>query len=307
MGTTHKISPPSEPETRAGLLAWTARAVSSVTRHIRFPGRERCLILLLPPQRFGSGRWKEEAIGYVDGLRMWCDLSSYVEWSIYFKGSYELSIVNLLRRLLRPGNRVVDVGANVGAYTLVMAQRAGEKGMVAAFEPNPETYRRLQRNLELNALTGRVVTHQVALSAQPGNAVLHLPVPGFPNRGIASLVKYAEVQGPTIEVPVETLDRVLANWDSCDLIKIDTDGNDDQVLKGAFGLLERFRPNLIFEYSAVSWRDADQRGVELFQFLRKLDYQVYWINPYWGTLRPIKEPPFIDGNIAALRSGSSLQ
>lgn len=288
-----------------GVLVWMARRVARVTRHIRFPGREKCLRAMFPPKLFVRVKRREETVRYDEGLRMRCDPSSIIEWQVFFKGYYDYSMVKALRLLLRSGNYAVDVGANVGAYTLIMANSVADGGRVAAFEPNPEVYKRLLANLDLNRLSGRVETYPIALSSQPGTARLHLPSAESRHRGIASLVKYSHLQESTIDVPVRTLESVIGNWGRCDLIKIDTDGNDYEVLRGGLNVIMRFRPNLIFEYSAVSWPEPIERCQAVHALLDELEYKLYWIDPYWAKLRPIRELPFPEGNIAALRAGTS--
>jgi FkbM family methyltransferase len=230
---------------------------------------------------------------------MRCDLSSYIEWNIYLRGSYDSGIASVVKQLVRPGMRVVDVGANVGSYTLLIAKRVGPGGRVAAFEPNPEVYDRLLANLQLNSLDDRVELFRCALSEQPGTAKLYLPRSGYRNRGIASLVHYSDSQDRTIEVSLARLDDAIAHWERVDIIKVDTDGHDYGVLMGAKGLIERHRPTVLFEFERDSWPEAEARVVSLQRWFATLDYRLYSISGTLAAMRPITRG-VPNGNLAVI-------
>ena len=274
------------------------RNLARVTRRVRFPGRQALLHKLFPPERFQSNRL-EEITSYDGNLHICCDLASYIEWNIYLRGSYDLGIATVIKELVRPGMRVVDVGANVGAYTLLMAKRVGAQGRVATFEPNPEVYERLVANLRLNSFEERVELFHCALSSDSGTATLHLPRNDYSHRGIASLVHYSDAQEASIEVPLMRLDDALAKWDRVDLMKVDTDGDDYGVLMGAKKLIERNQPTVLFEFERDSWPDADARMAQLQHWLGGLGYRLYWIGGSLRTLRAVYgEVP--NGNVAAI-------
>ena len=124
------------------------------------------------------------------------------------------------------GNTFVDVGANIGGYTLRLAKRFRE---VIAIEPNPRAADILRKNIELNSLSNvRVLSD--AISDTIGEATLSVPAGGKTTR--SSIVKKYK-QGSSINVHTSTLDRLLENRDRIDLIKIDVEGAELLVLKGA--------------------------------------------------------------------------
>ena len=98
---------------------------------------------------------------------------SAVEVGIIRAGMFEPETVRAFAALLAPGMTVLDVGANVGQFTLIAARRVGPTGRVHAFEPTPELVAHVFRNLELNGLDN-VVVNEVAVSETAGHAVLHL-------------------------------------------------------------------------------------------------------------------------------------
>jgi FkbM family methyltransferase len=256
--------------------------------------------VLFPPERFqGPGRL-ELTVDYDSDLRFRCDLSSYIEWSVFFLGQYGHPTARVIKSLLNAGNRAIDVGANVGAYTLIMAKAVGRAGRVAAFDANPEVYQRLVQNLALNDFLSRSETYSFALSSLTGTQRLHLPDKASWNRGTATLIGQARAGESAIEVGVETLDRAVGQWERCDLIKIDTDGSDFAVLEGATEIIERFRPSLIFEFDQDLWPNAESNRKKVAHELERLGYSFFFIDQRWGRIREIGFAAFPKGNILAL-------
>ena len=283
------------------------RVLARISRQVRFPGREKLLrtTLGLGPESFEGNQWFEEVIPYGQKLKFRCDPNSYLEWLIYMKGCYDFGITRLLPRLLRPGSYAVDVGANMGAYTLLMAECVGPKGRVASFEPNPEVFKRLLYNLDLNQLSSRVDANPIALSSTAGTAKLYLPSVECRNRAVASMRAYSEVHDQAIEVDMDVLDHALHSWPRLDFLKVDAEGHDAAVLKGSSEMIERFLPSLLFEYNPEAWPDSKSGWDDPHDWLSGLGYQLYWLDTYWGRLKTIATKPQIDGNIVALHSKTS--
>lgn len=277
-----------------------AKRIARLTRRVRFPGRHKLLRTLFPPGRFAGNKSVEEIIDYDNSLMVRCDLGSFIEWCIFFRGYDDYGLAKVLKHLIRKGFQTMDVGANIGAYTLIMARAVGPEGRVAAFEPNPEMYGRLLYNLDLNRLATIVQTHPIALSAQPGIATLYLPTNASRNRGTASLVRYTHTQQPEIKVVVETLDRMAEGWTRCDLIKVDAEGSDFAVLEGSLQVIRKFLPSLIFEFHPELWPEPEKHWNKLCGILAELGYKLYSIGTHRARLRPIVAAPPAERNIVAL-------
>ncbi|MEM9882374.1 MAG: FkbM family methyltransferase [Planctomycetota bacterium] len=176
------------------------------------------------------------------GQRLLLDLGNYVDCMVYLDGAYEKESVLALEAVAREhGCRaMVDVGANIGCYTLFFARRLG-LDPVLAFEPMTRHYRQLQANLWLNDLGGRVQTHQLALSDHGGEAVMHQPPTRRRNgvqfnTGGARVLDEAEAaegpgEGETFRVPLVRFDERFT-LDRPTLIKIDVEGHELAVLRG---------------------------------------------------------------------------
>jgi FkbM family methyltransferase len=283
------------------------RVLARISRQVRFPGREKLLrsTLGLGPESFEGNQWFDEVIPYGQKLKIRCDPSSYLEWLIYMKGCYDFGITRLLPRLLRPGSYAVDVGANMGVYTLLMAECVGPKGRVASFEPNPEVFKRLLSNLELNQLSPWVDANPIALSSTAGMAKLYLPSADCRNRAVASMRANSEMHDQTIDVGMDVLDHALHSWPRFDFLKVDAEGHDAAVLKGSSQMIERFLPSMLFEYYPNLWPDSKSGWDELHDWLSGLGYQLYWLDTHWGRLKTIARMPERDGNMVALHPKTS--
>jgi FkbM family methyltransferase len=146
-------------------------------------------------------------------------------------GVYDLALTEVIWRLLDPGERSLDAGANLGYVTSLMAARTGPGGQVDSFEPHPALFEELRCNA---AAWAQVRLHRTALSERRGQAFLQVPDYFAVNRGTASV----NFHGDGREVTVETLDDLFPN-DRFGVVKIDVEGHEAAVLAGARQLIER--------------------------------------------------------------------
>lgn len=214
---------------------------------------------------------------YHGHLLMHLDVHSWVERKILCTGYFERWVDDFLSSSLKPGHVALDVGANSGCHTLVMASAVGQAGRVLAFEPNPRMFDRLQANVKLNRFE-HVAIFPMAVSDAPGQLKLFIPAQADYNQGLGS-VHRANLEDSCDEVSVETatLDAiVLANQlQRLDLIKIDVEGHELQVFKGAEQTLKKFKPILVFEFSERQWRNAGVTPQEVENFLNDLGYELF--------------------------------
>lgn len=223
------------------------------------------------------------------GLRMRLDPRSLVEWEVLFTG-YEPEVRELLRRAARPAAACIDVGANAGAHTLVMAGACAPAPVIAC-EPNPELRARLEANLALNGLAN-VRVRPYALAASTGRAVLHVPRDPVHTGGASLVAGVHEHLHDSAEVEVEavTLDDLVERegLDRVGLLKIDVEGYEGAVLAGGARLLARERPDLAFEYTAPWWDAAGYSLPDVLGSLEALGYEVRAVT--WRGLRPLPSP-----------------
>ena len=205
------------------------------------------------------------------------------------RGNYEIAETRFCERLLQPGDVAVDVGANIGLYTLLFSQLVGADGRVHSFEPAPENVRRLRVNLLLNDAEN-VTANQAAVFSRPGSLTLNLfdprlgswhslgrpelPDPFAPGRTIA----------PTgaVEVEAVTLDGYAdaAGREEIALLQIDVEGAEPDVLTGATRLLERRAVGaILFEVSLPQAESLGHEPSEPFAQLERLGYESRRIEP----------------------------
>ena len=185
-----------------------------------------------------------------DGSDLHLSLDEAVFRHLYFFGHYEERVTDLMLRTVRPGQLWLDIGANIGVFTVLLGKGVGPGGGVHAFEPNPAMAHHLGLSLQRNALD-HVVLHPCALGATRGRAPLYLPrtadeADGGSGRG--SLLAQQDIHdGVSISVPVSTLDEELdAETRPIFGMKIDVEGYESAVLDGAPRLLGDRPPRIIF-------------------------------------------------------------
>lgn len=208
-----------------------------------------------------------------------------LRWAAARVPSVEAEVARL-DHVLPPGGVCCDIGAEYGLYTFTFASRVGPTGRVLSFEPltGPRAFVRRSARL-LGA--DNVEVHSVALGDVVRSGTMSLPRRrGLPVHGRAFLADDAEGLGPNVEfaaerrlpVQVSTLDRVLerAGVDRLDLVKIDVEGFEPAVLRGAEASLRRFRPALLVE---IEDRHLGKFGVDSAGMVRDLTEQGYrmWV------------------------------
>jgi len=166
--------------------------------------------------------------------------------SIGVLGWHEMKTTELFIKLTGPGSTVVDIGANIGFFTLLAAKLVGRKGVVLSFEPEPTSFSLLTESVERNNFDN-VRLYQKCISNVDGQQLLHLSV--TPNKGLHSIAR--DPGGPSIQVPSARLDTLASSLGigSIDLLKIDVEGAEPEVLEGAGRLLSESRVrNIIMEW-----------------------------------------------------------
>ncbi len=209
----------------------------------------------------------------------------YRAWKARFRG--ERGEIRALLARIGPGDVAVDVGANKGAYLYWMRHAVGTSGSVLAFEPQPGLARYLE-SVRRGMRWENVSIRECALSDASGRRVLH--VPGWENSPGASLeaaVAEPGSGGRDREVEVDTLDHQLESG-GCGrvaLIKVDVEGHELAVFRGAERTLSTLRPALLFESECRHL--AGRTPHETFAYLRRFGYRGAFFSP--TGLRPVEE------------------
>jgi FkbM family methyltransferase len=241
----------------------TAINVASVTRPYRYLGDRMALINLR------------------DGTPFVVDTQSLdISLSLITHGFWEDWIEPHVVGALQPGMTFVDIGANIGYYTVLGAKAVGAAGQVIAFEPNPRAYQILTTNLFINGT--RAVAHQMALGSRVSEATLFVNqeesggahVSNDPNSRALSL------NYKTIPIKVTRLDDVIQRSVNIDVIKIDVEGYEPDVLLGAQKTIERL-PNvrLAIELAPDAWAGQGHDPAMVLRMLTSMGFRLSLIKP----------------------------
>jgi FkbM family methyltransferase len=231
------------------------------------------------PRKTIRGKWH--------GFLMELDLANWSERHTYFLGRYyDLATQLALKSCLRPGDRFIDIGANIGMITLYAAYLVGADGCVEAVEPNPACCERINRLIQLNGLKN-VTVFPYGLADAPGTLTLSVVTA---HTGMGTLAPVPEKDqhliSTQIAVPVATGDQLLsASEQPVRLIKIDVEGFECKVLRGLSRLMARFRPAVVTEAVPAHLARAGSSVAELFDLMKGHGYEGYALETSRHRLR----------------------
>jgi FkbM family methyltransferase len=193
--------------------------------------------------------------------------------NLLLDGYWEIWLTQFMARTVAAGATVVDVGANYGYYSLLLADLVGPEGHVFAIEPNPEAAGLLRRSLGLNGFTGQTSVHQLAAGASDGGTASLFVPEGEPKN--AAIAAAAPAQGGrSHEVAVRTLDSLLAGR-RIDFLKIDAEGAEQGIVEGMERIFADQRPAMVLEFNAARYADPEaflQRLLRIYGVLRHVGY-----------------------------------
>lgn len=218
--------------------------------------------------------------GKLHDYLMEVDLSNWSDRHAYFlERYYDLATQRLLMAVLRPGDRAVDIGANNGMLSLVMARMVGPAGLVEAIEPNPVCAARIRRAVELNKLA-QVRLHVCALGDAEGEATLRQT---SAHTGTATLGPLSESERQRIHqeftVRVATGDALLiSDTRPVALIKVDVEGYECAALRGLKQTMQRDLPVIITEVDARWLARCRNKPADVEALLREISYAPFAFN-----------------------------
>jgi FkbM family methyltransferase len=226
----------------------------------------------------------------VQGSKMYVDSRDtgvapfLLEWGFYEK--YE---TKLFKKLIEKGMVVVDVGANIGYYTLLAARFLSEEGKVVAFEPDPYNYSLLCRNIELNGYRN-VIPVRKAVFSKPGKMKLFLDKS---NLGGHSLSEANVDKGASITIETTSLDDYFKNTDcKIDVIKMDVQGSEMEVLEGMANIInQNYDLKIITEFWPLGLRNSGSSPTDFLNKLIGCGFALYQIGK---DVKPINVNHFLE-------------
>lgn len=206
-----------------------------------------------------------------DGLFLVNRHDQYISSAMQTYGEFSRLEFDLFQQILRPGDSVIEVGANMGSHTVGLSQHVGPQGFLMAFEPQPPIFQILCANIALNDLL-HVECFPFAVGHEPG--VIKIPPIDYTKHnsfGSLSMIP-ASSEGSERDVQQVRLDDMYRR-ERLNLIKIDVEGMEKDVLQGAQEIISRHRPFLYVE------NDRVEKSDELIEYIRSLDYRLWWHIP----------------------------
>jgi FkbM family methyltransferase len=221
-------------------------------------------------------------------LRIILNKESLLCRQIYF--GFEKEEIAFLRRFLRNGDTFIDIGANIGLFSLHASKIVGREGKIYAFEPTPQTFQKLLKNLDLNH-TGNIEAIQSGLSNTRSELDFHVSMKGYDAWNSFAILEEA---GKTeiIKAEVDTLDSFISekSIDKIDLIKMDVEGWEKFVLEGATGLLSREEPPVfLVEFTETNTFAAGYYPGEIYDMMKNYGFEWYSYQSDLNALMPEKK------------------
>jgi len=202
------------------------------------------------------------------GLRWTMDAGDYTQQDLFWSGVKDAAEIREALQCLPKGGVMFDLGANFGYYAITIATAVQGDCRIYAFEPNPSTMQRFQRNVALNGTRG-LHLFEVGVSDAAGHAL----VVETPNHSGAAYLR----QNPASGVPVTTLDVFCEQnrIDRLDLIKMDIEGAELRALHGGIATFKRFRPAMLIELNPETSEREGYPVRDVVVFLEDLGYAIW--------------------------------
>jgi FkbM family methyltransferase len=225
----------------------------------------------------GKGRLAEAILRHVRSREVECHPLPGITVSLrtnqrierwMWAGAYERELVQLMKRTLKPGMTVVDVGANIGYFSALASGLVGSSGQVHAFEPMPQNLSRLRQNLSEFRWAH---PHPYAVGDATGTAVIYF---NDSEAGWASLLIGNDLERRA-DINLIRLDDWVRDqaFNRIDFMKIDVEGGEFRALQGAQETLSRFRPVIVAELNAVCLARGHRKPEDVLALLRSLGYR----------------------------------
>lgn len=246
---------------------------------------------------------------FKDGIFFEFNLNSEVRINLYkdsvlsrliFDG-FEKEEIDFLSKILKKGDVFIDIGTNIGLFSLIASKIVGDEGAVISFEPAPTTFSRLNENINLNNFKNLDIRN-IGLSDRKGELTFYISNNGYDAWNSFAQSQDNKLEG-SIEVPVSTLDIELKNIDKTKikLVKIDVEGWEKFVLYGGKDFFINYCPIVMVEFTEENTFNAGYPVYEIFDLMQDFGYVWYRISE--GELvKEIKRMHYPYDNLVAIKN-----
>ncbi|MFC1773793.1 FkbM family methyltransferase [Pseudomonadota bacterium] len=236
-------------------------------------------------------RLPAEVIAVRNNVTWHLNLDEGIDLALYL-GVFEPTTTRTYRKLLKEGDTVIDVGANIGAHALPAATIVGSTGTVVAVEPTQYAFNKMLRNIELNPDIAEAILPKQMFASAPAKSVV--PDTLFSSWKLSSNTDIHHEHGGTAKetkgATASTLDTLATDLDlnEVTLIKIDVDGFEYDVLTGAAGTIEKYRPAIIIEIAPYVLKPNNVTPAELVDLLKSFGYRLLFEHNHDEISEPLK-------------------
>lgn len=258
---------------------YTTHLFNRLFRHLLrrkpFKGQFRLFLWLFKHQYL---KYIEKIDKPINGnFKLKLNTNNFIDSCIYYTGDYEPYLKFHYKKIINPGDVVLDVGANIGFHSLYFAELTGLTGKVFSFEPIHLNFEALIHNIGLNNFP-QIIPNQIALGNENNSISIHLNQ-DQQNPGAFTLLAEG---AKNYTINCEKGDDFLHNLgiNKVNFIKIDVEGYEYEVLKGLKNTIVNYRPVINFEYDRNYQLRHDNNPESIFIFLREMNYRFYEVNGY---------------------------
>jgi len=253
------------------LKSFVFKIISWYICHFKFPYRgEKYFSALLNKLKLSSQTFLKKLH---NGQLIRLVPQDHIQKQILWYGFYEKNYILLWEKLIKDDSIVFDIGANIGYYSIVAANKA-KHGEVHAFEPISSTFHALQQNIILNNLKN-VIVNQNGVSNAPG--IYDYYISSTDNSGMSGMQPSENFSGHIEKIQTITIDQYSTdrNLSSVDFVKIDIEGNELNALMGMKNTLTKFKPVLFIEILNEHLTNYHATADDVFEYLNPMGYQSY--------------------------------
>jgi FkbM family methyltransferase len=197
-------------------------------------------------------------------------------WSRYFEADYENENIAFLKANCREGMIVIDIGAHLGLISTITGQLVKPSGKVYAFEPTPQTFKTLKQIVQLNNLSENVICVNQAVS--DSNGEIDFFIDNNEGSNANSLVHRSDRNRTSLKIKTTTIDSFTKdnNIEMLNLIKIDAEGVEYSVLKGAKESINKFKPKIILALHPTLITNNNNTLEDIYKLIEELKYTVFY-------------------------------
>jgi len=199
-----------------------------------------------------------------------------VGFPLWIGHEFEPETVKIFQKHVKPGDKVFDIGANIGYFTMLASKLVGNAGKVVSFEPIPEFLEMLKFSANVNNFLN-IFPIEIALSDKPGEGIIYMDVENY---GLASVSLYnvLKPKQKILKIKFTTLDLFVSeNKIFPNFIKIDVQGFEFKVLKGAVEVLKSPKLKLYFEFWPRGIKNVGDEPEEIFNLLSEFEFNIFQV------------------------------